>query len=51
MSRKEDMAHIVQLKKDLKAADKTRNYRLLELTLVMILLAIVAAFMYGRIQL
>ena len=57
MSRKKDKAQMKQLKKDLKAAEqnyvsgvRTSNYRLLKLALLMVILAIVVAFAYGRIQ-
>ena len=40
-----------QLRHELKAANRSRDGRLLRLAFVMIILAIIAAFMYGRIQL
>ncbi len=44
-------AEIKTLKKDLKAANRARDTRLLKLALIMLILAVVAAFIYGRIQL
>ena len=42
---------IGQLKDELKAANRAHDNRLLRLALIMIVLAIIAAVMYGRIQL
>ena len=42
---------IKQMKKDLRTASQTNDFRLLKLVLVMIVLLLVAAFVYGRIQL
>ena len=51
MSRKKKKVQIKQLQKDLKTAYRATDYRLLRLTLVMLILVIVAAYIYGRIQL
>ena len=40
-----------QLRQELKAANRSRDGRLLKVAFVMIFLAVIAAFMYGRIQL
>ncbi|MBN2456344.1 MAG: hypothetical protein JXB29_07415 [Sedimentisphaerales bacterium] len=57
MDIKQDKAHIQQLKKDLKAAKEKDslnrvlgNYRLLKLAFIMVLLAITAAFIYGKLN-
>jgi len=57
MSGKQEKAQIEQLKRDLKAAKQNRaskvlgrNYRLLKLAVVMLIVVIVAAFIYGRIH-
>ena len=42
---------IRQLKQQLRAANRSTNARLLKLTLVMLLLAVIAALLYGRITL
>lgn len=51
MSRKEQKYKIKNLKEELKAANKANDFRLVKLTLLMIVLAVIAAFVYGRIQL
>ena len=51
MNRKEIKAEIKGLKKGLKQADRARNGRLFKFALVMVIIAVVAAFVYGRIQL
>jgi len=57
MSLKRDKAQIEQLKSELKAAQhgyvsivRASNFRLLKLTLVMVILAIITAFVHGLIQ-
>jgi len=57
MSIKQEKAQIEQSKRDLKAAKQNhaskvlvRNYRLLKLAVVMLIVVIVAAFIYGRIH-
>lgn len=40
-----------QLRQELKSVNRARDGRLLKLAFVMIVLAVIAAFMYGRIQL
>lgn len=51
MSRKQTKKEIEQLKDQLKATNKASDFRLLKMALVMVILAIIAAFMHGRIQL
>ena len=51
MNRKQAKIQIKQMKKDLKAVSQANDSRLLKLVLVMIMLLLVAAFVYGRIQL
>jgi t-SNARE complex subunit (syntaxin) len=51
MNRKEIKAEIKGLKKGLKQADRAKNARLFKFALVMVILAVVAAFVYGRIHL
>jgi t-SNARE complex subunit (syntaxin) len=51
MNIKQAKNQIGQLKDELKAASRARDNRLIKLAFVMIILALVAAFMYGRIQL
>jgi len=58
MSRKKAKGQVKQLRNDLKAAKQSYastvragNYRLLKLTLVMIILTALAAYLYGRVQL
>jgi len=57
MNQEQDTTQIEQLKSELKAAKQdrisklqARNFRLLKLTLIMIILAIIAAFVHGRIH-
>jgi len=57
MSRKQKKAQIEQLEGELKAAQhgyvakvRASDFRLLKLALVMVILAIIAAFVHGRIQ-
>ena len=57
MSGKQEKSQIEQLKRDLKTAKQNldskalvRNYRLLKLAVVMLIVVIVAAFIYGRIH-
>ena len=51
MSVKEAKYQIKQLKDQLKATNKANDFRLVKLALVMVILAVIAAFVYGRIQL
>ena len=51
MNRKKVKTGIKALKKDLKAANRASDTQLVKLALVMVILAIAAAFIYGRIQL
>lgn len=51
MNRTKVNAEIKALKRDLKAANRASDTRLLKLALIMLILAVVAAFIYGRIQL
>jgi hypothetical protein len=51
MSIRQTKQQIGQLKEELKATRRTNDSRLLKLAFVMLILALVAAFMYGRIQL
>jgi uncharacterized membrane protein len=51
MSRRQTTSQIKQLKEELKAANRTTDARLLKLVLIMVILAAVAAFIYGRIAL
>ncbi len=51
MSRKHTMQEIGQLKDQLKAANRESDFRLLKMVLVMVILAIIAGLMYGKIQL
>lgn len=51
MNRDEVKTEIKGLKKVLKAANRASDTRLLKLALIMVILAIAAAFIYGRIQL
>jgi hypothetical protein len=53
----QEKQQIQQLKSELKFAEKThasrvceRDFRLLKLTLIMVMLAAIAGLMYGRIQ-
>jgi len=51
MNIKRTKKQINELKQQVKAAKHKRDFRLLKLALVLVILAIVAAFMTGRIQL
>lgn len=42
---------IEQLKDELKATYRKNDFRLLKMTLVMVVLAVIAAIVYGRLQL
>lgn len=57
MSMGQDKQQIQQLKSELKFAEQThasrvrdRDFRLLKLTLIMVILAAIAGLIYGRIQ-
>ncbi|MHC4061206.1 MAG: hypothetical protein ACYSTZ_05190 [Planctomycetota bacterium] len=57
MSSRQDRQQVEELKSELKFAEHTyasrihqREFRLLKLTLIMAILALIAGFMYGRIQ-
>ena len=57
MSTKQDKQQIQQLKSELKFAEQThasrlrdRDLRLLKLAMIMVILAMIAGFIYGRIQ-
>ena len=58
MSRKEDKTRVNELQTNLKQAQKdyvstvrASDYRLLKLALIMLVLAVIAGLVYGRIQL
>ncbi len=51
MSRRQTKKKMRQLKEQLQATNRASDFRLLELTLVMVTLAVIAAIVYGRIQL
>lgn len=51
MSRKQTTIEIGQLKEQLKAANRESDFRLLKMVLVMIILAVIAGLMYGKIHL
>ena len=51
MSIKQTKREIEQLKDQLKSTHRKNDFRLLKLALVMVILAVVAAFLYGKIQL
>lgn len=51
MSRKQTKREIEQLKDQLKATNKKSDFRLLKMALVMVVLAVIFAFMHGRLQL
>jgi hypothetical protein len=51
MSTKQTKKDIEQLRDQLKATNRANDFRLLKLAFVMVILAIIAAFMHGRIQL
>ena len=50
MNRKEYKLKIKQLKEQYQTVSEAGNYRLLKLALLMVILAIIAAVMYGRIS-
>ena len=51
MSIKADKEQLKQLKMSLRAANRKNDYRLLRLALVMLILVLIAAYLYGKIQL
>jgi hypothetical protein len=51
MSRSHTASEISQLKSQLKAANRQSDLRLLKLVLVLVILAVIAGFMYGKIHL
>jgi len=51
MNRKEAKTKIKELKKELKVANQSSDARLLKFAFIAVILAIVAAFIYGQIQL
>lgn len=51
MGRKETSMEISQLKEQLKAVNRESDLRLLKMVLVMVILAVIAGLMYGKIQL
>ena len=51
MSIRQTKKEIEQLKDQLKATNRKNDLRLLKLAFVMVILAIIAAFIHGRIQL
>lgn len=51
MSRKETKKEIEQLKDQLKATNRKSDFRLLKMAFVLVILAIIAAFLHGRLQL
>jgi len=51
MSIKETKREIEQLKDQLKNTHKKNDFRLLKMTFVLVILAIIAAFLHGRLQL
>ena len=51
MSRKQTTIEIGQLKEQLKAANRQSDFRLLKMVLLMVILAVIAGLMYGKIQL
>ncbi len=51
MNRQKAKTEIKALKKELKAAKRASDSRLIKLALVLVMLAMAAAFVYGRIQL
>jgi len=50
-SRKQAKAEIKQLKGQLQTTNRATDFRLLKLALLMLTLAVIAAFIYGRIHL
>jgi hypothetical protein len=51
MSRKETVKEIDHLKDQLKAGNRQSDSRLLKMALFMVILAVIAGLMYGKIQL
>ena len=51
MNRKQIQTQIKDLKGQIKAANRTTNAKLIQLTLVMLLLLLAVAIIYGKIQL
>lgn len=51
MSRREDKEQIKQLKLHLRTANRTTDHRLLRLALVMMILALIAAYIHDKIHL
>ena len=51
MNRKKAKTEIKALKKGLKATKRVSDARLIKLALILVILAMVAAFVYGQIQL
>jgi len=51
MSRRQAKKEIEQLKDQLKATNRENDFRLLKMTLFLVILAIIAALIHGRIQL
>ena len=51
MSVKKTKQEIAQLKDELKATYRKNDFRLLKMTVFMVILAVIAAVMYGKIQL
>lgn len=50
MGRTQTRKEIVQLKDQLKASYRESDFRLLKMVLVMVILAVIAGLMHGRIQ-
>ena len=51
MSTKQTKREIEHLKDELKSTYQKQDFRLLKMALVMVILAVIAAVMYGKIQL
>ena len=51
MSTKKTKRNIEHLKEELKSTYKKQDFRLLKMTVFMVILALIAAVMYGKIQL
>lgn len=51
MSVRKTKKEIEQLKDELKATYRKNDFRLLKMTVFMVILAVIAAVMYGKIQL
>ena len=51
MSTKQTKKEIGHLKHELQSTYRRQDFRLLKLTLLMIILAVIAAVMYGKLQL